>query len=238
MREENKGTRRIQPTSPDGTETQRTTGSTFPMGSANVALYARWYTGPESIPMGTVPGSAFLMGSPEGTIGSLVRECPVHAVTVTEFRMSAYEVTQAQFLAATGENPSAYADETDSPTRPVARITWFDAVEYCNFLSLRDGFDPVYEIADRTPASGYPITAASVMRSMRKNGYRLPTEAEWEYAVRGGNESPGNFIYSGSNDADFMDWYYKDVVTKTHPVGQKAANGLGLYDMSGNVAEW
>lgn len=195
----------------------------------------------ESVTMVAIPGGSFQMGSPSGGFDD---ERPVHSVTLTGFRMGKYEVTQGQYLSVTGANPSFFSTGADASTRPVDMVTWYDAVEFCNKLSMADGFSPVYTITQRSPSSGYPITSATVTHDMTKNGYRLPTEAEWEYAARGGNGSPGYYTYAGSDDINAVAWWGYNAVNggnaeeTTHSVGKKAGNGLGLYDMTGNAGEW
>jgi formylglycine-generating enzyme required for sulfatase activity len=170
-----------------------------------------------------VEGGTFQMGSNNGSDN----EKPVHTVTITGFYMGKYEVTQKEWTAVMGSNPSRFKGDN----LPVERVSWFDAVEYCNRLSERERLTPAYTI------SGLENNR-TVRWNRNANGYRLPTEAEWEYAARGGNGSPGNYIYAGSNTVDEVAWYSGNSGESTQDVGTRKPNGLGLYDMSGNVKEW
>jgi len=170
------------------------------------------------IPLVYVEGGSFQMGSNDG--GS--DEKPVHQVTVSSFYIGKYEVTQKEWQEVMGSNPSNWKGDN----LPVEQVSWYDAVDYCNKRSRKEGLTPCYS------GSGSNITC-----NWSANGYRLPTEAEWEYAARGGNKSKG-YKYSGSNDVGAVAWYDGNSGNKTHEVGTKAANELGIHDMSGNVWEW
>ena len=169
-----------------------------------------------------VKGGTFQMGSLNGKDEDTK---PVHAVTISPFIMSATEVTQELYESIMGYNPSYFVGEN----LPVENVSWHDAIEFCNELSKIDGYTPCYYHEDEERSSWEWDKSA--------DGYRLPTEAEWEFAARGGNKSKG-YKYSGSNKIDKVAWYHGNSENRTHKVKSKSPNELGLYDMSGNVEEW
>jgi sulfatase modifying factor 1 len=173
-----------------------------------------------------VEAGDFEMGSTDG----YTNEQPIHLVTISkQFYVSKYEVTFEEFDTFC-ENTQRYSLPEDKGegrgNRPVAGVEWYDAVEYCNWLSEEEGLSPCYSGKGKLLKCNFSA-----------NGYRLPTEAEWEYAARGGHVSKG-YIFAGSNNPDDVAWYGGNSGNKAHDVGHKEPNEIGLYDMSGNRFEW
>jgi len=160
---------------------------------------------------------------------------------LSAFNMGKYEVRQELYYAVMGTNPSSFSSNPASGEiqnkRPVELVTWYDAVEFCNKLSEKEGLTPVYTITGRKPSTGYPITSATVTPNWESNGYRLPTEAQWEYACRAGTTTAWYFGDTESQLVNYA-WYSSNSGSKTHQVGLKLANAWGLHDMHGNVWEW
>ncbi len=175
-------------------------------------------------------------------------------VTVPDFYIGKYEVTQKEWLEVMDTNPSIFQGDD----LPVEMVTWYDCIEYCNKRSLKEGLKPYYNIDKNTKDPNNLNEMDELKWTITINedadGYRLPTEAEWEYAS-GGGQSSKSYTYSGSDNADDVAWYWKnsgdEYLTgewfwptiesnnnKTNLVGTKLPNELGLYDMSGNVREW
>lgn len=166
---------------------------------------------------------------------SLASDGPLHRVRLTQpFYIGITEVTQAEYQAVIGSNPSMFAPtgefadrvaDSDTTKHPVENVTWFDAIEFCNALSLREKFTPCYE------RNGDDVTIVS------GTGYRLPTEAEWEFVCRAGTETPWSF---GGQEAPFEQfaWVAGNGEFRSHPVGQLLPNAFKLHDLHGNLWEW
>lgn len=182
----------------------------------------------EKTPLGMVKisaaGKSFQMGSNEGR----ENEKPVHTVKFTrDFCMDRTEVMQKDYKQLMGLNPSYFKGDN----LPVENLSWFEAVLYCNARSKRDGFDTVYIYTT--------VSVENLEIHLDRNGYHLPTEAQWEYAYRAGTTT--KYYWGDASDSATLSkyaWYGKNSNLKTHPLGTKIPNAYGLYDMSGSVWEW
>lgn len=171
-------------------------------------------TSSEGIEMVAIPAGEYVMGSAEGSPD----EAPPHPVTLDAFLMDRCEVTQAEYEKHVIGNPSKFKD----PANPVERVRWEEAALYCNARSSAEALEPCYD-------------ETSYECNFKANGYRLPTEAEWEYAARAG-ATAGESL-EARRLGDFA-WFKDNASERTHGVGTKKPNAWGLYDMYGNVGEW
>ncbi len=178
--------------------------------------------GPELV---VIPGGEFLMGSSDADEQPVTDEKPQHRVAVSTFYMARFPVTRELYRKILDKYPSQWEKQGDDPL-PANYVPWFDSVQFCNALSERCGLQPCYR-----------ITGERVEWDRDVDGYRLPTEAEWEYAVRAGTATRW-FCGDDESQLGCYAWYDEGSSGDVHPVGQKEPNAWGLYDMMGNVWEW
>ena len=166
--------------------------------------------------MVAIPAGQFLMGVNAGPVDVK----PAHPVKIDSFLMDQFEVTQEVYEKVTGTNPS----RRKNPQNPVEQVTWSAAARFCNARSRQEGLTPCYD-------------TNSWECDFSATGYRLPTEAEWEYACRAGSNS-GFFFGDNAEELKSFGWFEGNSQSQPHPVGQRKPNAWGLYDMAGNVWEW
>ena len=179
-----------------------------------------------------IPAGEFDMGSTRSEA-----EGPIHRVRLSAFSMSRFEITQRDFAAVVGSNPSEYVGED----LPVAHVSWYDALRFANALSIVDGRRPAYRFREDSPVPDTP----EVDWDRSADGFRLPTEAEWEYAARAGSagatyagEHPAGPTCAPDATLETIGWYCDNGETGGHAAGQLRPNAFGLHDMIGNVWEW
>ncbi len=177
-----------------------------------------------------VEGGSFYMGN---DYSDALDEKPEHKVTLSDFYIGKYEVTFDEFDLFCRSTGYPFPDDGGfgRGKLPVMNVSWEGAIKYCNWLSSRFGLDKVYEL--EIDSNGTYVKEVH----WDANGYRLPTEAEWEYVAKGGSKSQG-YAYCGSNDPNEVAWYAANSDGKPHEVGQKKPNELAVYDMLGNAWEW
>lgn len=197
---------------------ERTTGSAAQAADAGGGPGASAVVTASGVEMISLPGGQFMMGSADGNPD----EAPPHPVTVSPFLMDKFEVTHEMFAKVQLPDPSHWQD---NPRGPVERVRWRDAKAYCNERSRLEGLKPCYN--EKTPQWDCDYAA---------DGYRLPTEAEWEYAARAAAAGP--FDFGAPDKLRQYAWFAQDSDRQTHPVGQKRPNAWGLCDLYGNVSEW
>ncbi len=193
----------------------------------SLLLFANILSAQNKIPeMVFIDGGTYKMGIGES---KYFDEFPAHTVTINDFYIGKYEVTIEEF---TGFCRTAGLDlPGGDPKMPVTSVSWEDAAMYCNWLSRLEHLNRCYKIL-RSPKTG----KITIIFDKTADGYRLPTEAEWEYVARGGKNRK-SYAFSGSNSADEVAWY-AGTGKMLHPAGEKKANSLGIFDLSGNAQEW